>query len=124
MHGLMVGTGNGTLMTKNIQIDGSRIEDWNSFHDIFSKTLGFPEFYGRNMDAWNDCMTSLDAPDDGLSSVHVAPGDVMVLCVSGARGLKRRCPDIYDALVECSSFVNYRRIEKGESAVLALSFYE
>ena len=111
-------------MTKNIQIDGSRIEDWNSFHDYFSKALGFPDFYGRNMNAWIDCMTSLDAPDEGLSSVHVAPGGVMVLCLSGASGLKKRCPDIYDALVECSAFVNYRRIEKGESAVLALSFWE
>jgi hypothetical protein len=110
-------------MPKNIQIDASKITNWDSFHDLFSKTLGFPGFYGRNMDAWNDCMTSLDAPEDGLSSVHVAPGDVVVLCVSGASELKKRCSDIYDALVECSAFVNYRRIEKGEPAVLSLSFY-
>jgi len=58
-------------MPKNIQIDGSKITDWDSFHDHFSEALGFPGFYGRNMDAWNDCMTSLDAPSDGLSSVHV-----------------------------------------------------
>ena len=111
-------------MTKNIQIDGSKITDWDSFHDYFSKTFGFPQFYGRNMNAWNDCMTSLDAPDDGMSSVQVAPGDVMVLCISGAGELKKRCPEIYDALVECSAFVNYRRIEVGESAVIALSFYK
>ena len=110
-------------MTKNVQIDGRRIKDWSSFHDCFSETLGFPAFYGRNMNAWNDCMTSLDAPDDGLSNVHVAIGDVLVLCISGAADLKKRCPEIYDALVECSAFVNYRRIEKGEQAVLALSFY-
>jgi|SRR5229473_8223903 len=110
-------------MTKNVQIDGSRITDWASFHDCFSEALGFPGFYGRNMDAWNDCMTSLDTPDDGLSSVHVAPGDVLVLCISGAGDLKNRCPGIYEALVECSAFVNYRKTEKGKQAVLALSFY-
>jgi hypothetical protein len=110
-------------MPKNVQIDGSNIKDCDSFHDLFCQMLGFPDFYGRNMDAWIDCMTSLDAPDDGLSSVHVAPGDVLVLCVSGAGELKKRCPDIYNALVECSAFVNYRRIEKGKQAVLALSFY-
>ncbi len=70
-----------------------------------------------------DCMTSLDTPDDGLSSVHVAPGDVVVLCISGAGDLKNRCPGIYEALVECSAFVNYRKTEKGKQAVLALSFY-
>lgn len=54
------------------------------------------------MDAWNDCMTSLDAPDDGMSSGHVAPGDILGLRISGACDLKERCPEIYDALVECS----------------------
>jgi RNAse (barnase) inhibitor barstar len=111
-------------MTKNVQIDGSEITDWDSFHDVFSKTLGFPAFYGRNMDGWNDCMSSVDAPEDGLSTVHVAIGDVLVLHISGAIDLKRRCPEIYDALVECSAFVNCRRIKIGEQAVLALSFYE
>ena len=109
-------------MNKNVQIDGSRIKDWASFHDQFAELLGFPGFYGRNMDAWDDCMTSLDASEDGLSLVHIAPGDVLVLCVSGATELKKRCPEIYDALVECSAFVNWRRIQKGEPAVLALSF--
>jgi hypothetical protein len=110
-------------MTKNVQIEGRKITDWGSFHDLFSKTLGFPAFYGRNMNAWNDCMTSLDAPTDGLSTVHVASGDVLVLCISGATDLKKRCPEIYEALVECSAFVNYRRIEMGEQAIHAVSFY-
>ena len=110
-------------MTKNVQIDGSKITDWGLFHDYFSETFGFPHFYGRNMNAWNDCMTSLDAPEHGMTTVHVATGDVLVLCISGATDLKKRCPDIYDTLVECSAFVNYRRIEMGEQAVLALSFY-
>jgi hypothetical protein len=110
-------------MNRKVQIDGSKIKDWDSFHDLFSQNLGFPEFYGRNMDAWNDCMTYLDDPNSGMTSVHVAPGNVLVLCVSGIAELKTRCPQIYDALVESSAFVNYRRIEKGESAILALSFY-
>lgn len=48
---------------------------------------------------------------------------VMVLCISNAESLKSRCREIYDALIECSAFVNWRRMEKGEPAVLALSFY-
>ena len=68
-------------------------------------------------------MTSLDAPKEGMSSVHVANGDILVLCISGARDLKKRCPEIYDALVECSAFVNYRRIETGGQAILTLSFW-
>ncbi|HEU4834192.1 MAG TPA: barstar family protein [Pyrinomonadaceae bacterium] len=109
-------------MPKNVLIDAGRISDWDSFHDTFAETLGFPGFYGRNMDAWIDCMTCLDDPDAGLTSTHVTRGDVIVLCMSDVGDFKRRCPEIYDALVECSAFVNYRRIERGEPAVLALSF--
>jgi hypothetical protein len=110
-------------MTKIVQIDCRKIKDWDSFHDHFSQTFGFPAFYGRNMNAWNDCMTYLDDPESGMTSVHVAPGDVIVLCISEATDLKKRCPEIYITLIECSAFVNWRRIEKGEPAVLALSFY-
>ena len=110
-------------MTKNVTIDASRISDWDSFHDVFAETFGFPGFYGRNMNAWIDCMTYLDDPQAGMTSVHVAPGDVIVMRMSGVADFKKRCPEIYDALVECSAFVNYRRIERGDPAVLALSYY-
>jgi len=110
-------------MTKNVSIDASRISDWDSFHDTFAETFGFPGFYGRNMNAWNDCMTYLDDPEAGMTSVHVAPGDVVVLRISAVTDFRKRCPEIYDALIECSSFVNYRRIQRDAPAVLALSFY-
>jgi hypothetical protein len=90
---------------------------------VFSAALGFPKFYGRNMDAWIDCMTSVDEPGDGLTKIHAPPGGVLVLSISDATEFAARCPAIYDALIECSAFVNYRRMEVGESPVLALSFW-
>jgi hypothetical protein len=109
-------------VTKTVQIEGGKIVDWNSFHTVFSETIGFPAFYGKNMDAWVDCMTYLDEPESGMTSVSVKPGDVLVLIISGVADLRRSCPEIYDAIVECSSFVNWRRIERGREAVLALAF--
>jgi RNAse (barnase) inhibitor barstar len=50
-----------------------KIIDWTSFHDVFQHTLGFPDFYGRNMDAWIDCMTCVDTVADGLTTVTVPP---------------------------------------------------
>ena len=110
-------------MTKNVQIDASKVADWSSFHQCFCEALGFPDFYGRNMNAWIDCMTYVDDADAGMTSVHVGQGDVLVLCVSGAADLKKRCPEIFAALLESCAFVNYRRIETGDQAVLALSFH-
>jgi RNAse (barnase) inhibitor barstar len=44
------------------RIRARNISDWKSFHAEFRRVFGFPEFYGHNMDAWIDCMTSLDEP--------------------------------------------------------------
>jgi hypothetical protein len=70
-----------------------------------------------------DCMTNLDAPATGLSEVHPPVGEVLVLHLEGARDFKKRCPDLFRDLVECAGFVNWRRIDRGHGAVLALSFY-
>jgi hypothetical protein len=107
-----------------VTVDMSSIESWDSFHTVFKEALGFPDFYGCNMDAWIDCLTSLDTPEDGLTAVHAPVGGVMVLELPGARALKARCPDIYSALIECSAFVNYRRIAIGGDPVLCLSFFD
>ena len=108
---------------KRIQIDTTRIKDWDSFHDVFAETFGFPVFYGRNVDAWIDCMSSLDSPDDGMTSVHCGKGDFIVLELSNAKDFKSRCPEQFEAVVECTAFVNFRNLDVGETPVLMLSFY-
>jgi len=106
-----------------VRIDGERLLREN-FHTVFAEVFGFPSFYGRNMHAWIDCMTSLDAPEDGMTSVHAPPGGVLVLQIDNFQVLKRSRPDIVTDIVECCAFVNWRRLEVGKSAVLALSFYQ
>ena len=51
----------------------SQINDWDTFQDTFAQALGFPGFYGRNMDAWIDCLTYADE-DDGMRGITVGPG--------------------------------------------------
>lgn len=106
-----------------VEIDTRRITDWASFHDVFSEAFGFPPFYGRKMDAWVDCLTSLDKPEDGMTKVHASPGGVVVLDLVEAGDFASRLPDQYAAVIECSAFVNWRRLQVGEPAVLALSFF-
>ena len=40
------------MFTDVVSVDCARIHDWNSFHDEFATVFGFPDFYGRNMNAW------------------------------------------------------------------------
>jgi hypothetical protein len=103
-----------------VRIDGAQLRDWDSFHSLFASAFGYPCFYGRNMDAWIDCMTSLDAPEDGMTSVHGSASDPVVLQLDNASAVPK---EIFDALVECAAFVNWRRLEIGQPAILMLSFY-
>ena len=105
-----------------IKLDTRQIVDWDTFHDTFAELFGFPAFYGRNMDAWIDCMSSLNDPLAGMTTVHTPPGGVVTLQLEYVAGFAERCPDQYDAIVECAAFVNWRKTEVGEPAVLALSF--
>src|SRR5262245_50244144 len=103
-----------------VRVDGAQLRDWDSFHDVFASAFGFPEFYGRNMNAWIDCMTSLDAPEHGMTSVHGSPSDPIVLQLDNANAVPK---EIFDALVNCAAFVNWRRLEIGSPPILMLSFY-
>jgi hypothetical protein len=105
-----------------VKLDTRLIVDWATFHDVFANAFGFPGFYGRNMNAWIDCMTYLDDPSAEMTKVHAPAGGVVVLELSEVGEFARRCPEQYNAIVECSAFVNWRRIETGEPAVLTLSY--
>jgi RNAse (barnase) inhibitor barstar len=106
-----------------VKVDTREIKDWETFHDVFCKLFGFPGFYGRNMNAWIDCMSDLDEPETLMTSVHVKPGEVLVLHLDHVDELLQRFPEAYNAIIESSAFVNYRKIEVGEPPVLALSFF-
>lgn len=101
----------GTTMIKH-RIDGSILADWEKFHDFFAKTFDFPGYYGRNMDAWNDCMSDY-CHDNGLVSLHI----------DNAAELKTQTPEVLDAIVECSAFINWRSTEKGGDPLIVLSYY-
>jgi hypothetical protein len=115
--------GNGKEMANTlITIDTRRINDWASFHAVFAEAFGFPDFYGRNMNAWVDCMTSLDAPEYGMTRIHADPGGVVTIQLDFAGDFAARCSEQYEALIDSAAFVNWRRIKVDESPVIALSF--
>jgi hypothetical protein len=106
-----------------IRIDADSIADVESFHSVFAVAFGFPPFYGCNINAWIDCLSDLDDPDSGMTTVHVDSGQVLPLVIEHARDLKARCPDLFSALIEGAAFVNWRRIEAGQAPVLALALH-
>lgn len=92
-------------------INGKKIKDWRSFHAIFKKELNFPDYYGENMNAWIDCVDYLTDESKELIVIHIKNGQF----------IKENNPDILEAILECSAFINYRKISAGEHPNLLVS---
>jgi hypothetical protein len=107
-----------------VRLDCSRITDRESFHSVFAELFGFPAFYGRNMNAWIDCMSWLDESGSEMTKITAPPGGVVTLQLDGVDEFAVRCPDLFAGLVDCAAFVNWRRSSRGEPAVLALAYYK
>ena len=108
------------MNTTLVPIPTNLIADWASFHRVFAEVLGFPDFYGENMDAWIDCMTYADDPEAQMLARGVPPGELLTLQIDDVSDFAARCPDQFKALVECTAFVNYRRVEVGGKPLLSL----
>ncbi|XGV99884.1 MAG: barstar family protein [Leptolyngbya sp. BL-A-14] len=105
---------------KLVRIDTNKISDWKSFHQVFKETLGFPDYYGANGNAWIDCMTYVDDPDLGMTQITVEKGGILILEVPESEKFKEVCPKQSEDLIANTAFVNWRRIEAGDKPVLAL----
>ena len=96
----------------NFVIETSQIRDWDSFHDVFQDALKFFEGYGRNMDAWIDCMSDFHG-DTALSNHQLPEGESIALVLRDAEDFRKRCPEIANELFDCAAFVNRRYIGWG-----------
>src|SRR5260370_22342754 len=103
---------------KIVRVPGREIEDWDTFHTVFARAFGFPDYCGRNMNAWIDCMTYLD--DTGNCEVSVVEGGLVVIRIDSAAEFAARCPEQHQAIVEGAAFVNHWRVEVSQPPILAL----
>ena len=103
------------------QLDGAAIRDWDAFHDQSAAAFGFPAFYGRNMNAWIDCLHYV-REGDGMSRFELGPTEPLVIEVLETEAFKRQAPEIFDAFVECVALVNQQQAEAGELPGLHVVF--
>jgi RNAse (barnase) inhibitor barstar len=102
-----------------VRLDGSAILDWDTFHTACAREFGFPDFYGRNGNAWIDCLTYLDE-GDGMSRFVLEPDEVLQIELIGSGKLRERQPEIVQALVDWTGAVNERFMERGSEPRLQL----
>ena len=94
-----------------IRIDARRISDEKSFHDVFASACAFPSVYGRNLDAWVDCMGDL-----------LSERGALVLQLDHVDDFARQCPGLFQTLLDCTAFVNWRRSAGERKPTLALAY--
>jgi RNAse (barnase) inhibitor barstar len=102
-----------------VRLHSAPIADFDSFHEESRRVFGFPEFYGRNMNAWIDCMSSL-REDDGMTSFVLDPHDLLHVEVPDAEALRERVPEVFAAFTDCTAYVNRRFTEMGALPAIAL----
>jgi RNAse (barnase) inhibitor barstar len=106
-----------------VKLDGSKFLTWKNFHSYFQKKFGFPEFYGRNMNAWIDCMADLDKPENGMTNnFPVTKGQMVVLRIVNVEELRTHANEIYIAIMECTALINFSRMQSGDLPLLILAF--
>jgi hypothetical protein len=110
------------MMPLVVELFGSELVGAKEFHDTFSRVFGFFDGYGRNMDAWIDCMSYLREPDANLTKLSVGTAQTLTLLIRDHETLRDRAPKQWSDLHECSAFVNLREIESGKVPILALAF--
>jgi len=101
-------------------LNGELIADWDSFHDQCSAVFGFPDFYGRNMNAWVDCLSYL-RDDDGMCKFVLKPDEMLTIEVLHSEQLRQRLPGIVEELQFCIAMINERCEDYEEAATLKLS---
>ena len=109
---------------KTVHFNSKELISWDAFHDLSSKAFGFPDWYGRNRSAWIDLLTYLDDPDDTTTTFKIEPNDFLVIQLDNCSDLSPIQTKIVDAIKDCTSFVNYRRIEVGDKPYIFLSYFD
>ncbi len=100
-------------------LDLCNVRDWSSFHDVSARAFGFPDFYGRNMDAWIDCLSYLEE-GDGMCGFKLAIGEHLEVRLPGFEDFAKRCPEICTMFLICTASVNLRYQEVGDSPRVVL----
>jgi hypothetical protein len=91
-----------------LEINFSNVCDLDSMHELLKERFGFPDFYGKNVNALIDCWSSLRRPEDGMTSICLGFDEVLNLTI---RSLPMDNLMILNHFLIAVEAVNQRNIE-------------
>lgn len=101
------------------ELNGASILGWDTFHSECQQAFGFPDTYGKTIDAWVDCLSYL-RDEDGMTKFRLEPNEVLEIVVKDAAAMRERVPDLLEEMTFCVAGINERYEDYGEKPALAL----
>ena len=71
------------MQFKPLTLNLQDVDRLSIFYQQLSHTFGFPEFFGNNLDAAIDCLSSLYIKEEGLTNICLQQGEYLLLKVIG-----------------------------------------
>ena len=102
-----------------VVLNSSKIIDWESFHTLSADLFGFPAFYGKNMDAWIDCLGYLETNDE-MTKFTLSPDEMLEIEITEVEKFRKRTPEIFAELIDCVAIVNARYRTVGSKPKVSL----
>jgi hypothetical protein len=90
-------------------------------HTYLQKEFGFPDFYGKNVNALIDCWTSLRNPQDGMCTLTLEKDEILLLEL---KGLSSCSIVIMHNLLVAIESVNQRFKERNHEIPIMLYVYQ
>lgn len=97
-----------------VAVDGAAMTTPAAMHAELARAFGFPAWYGHNLDALLDCLSSLDEP--GMSTLALAPGGVVTIAIADASAMPEA---LYHALLDTIAAANQRAGATGSRVAVA-----
>lgn len=94
------------------RLSGRRMTDLGGVYDEASAALQFPEYFGRNLDAFDECLRDLDLPE--------SPGGAVVIVVTEAESMLTDAPGRREWFAEAVDDANEIRSERGRGGVVVV----
>ncbi|KAA8993836.1 barstar family protein [Affinibrenneria salicis] len=104
---------------KSITLNFSSIKTVDELYDELSLKLGFPDFFGRNIDAVIDCMFGVRYPDEGMIKVNVSEDGCLSLNIKNFSSADVK---LKDSIIHIVEYVNYKYQFKGLEPAILLCF--
>ena len=102
-----------------VVLDGKQLVTWDGFHTECADGLGFPEFYGRNRDAWIDCVSDIGG---GLMRAELQAEAEFLIVIESSAAWAAAAPEIVIEFVQLLEAVHMRLREAGSMKQIGVVF--